>query len=139
MLNETNPYTSGPKYINSNDNVLYVDNAQLGDYGEYSDTYVPLSNDPQFSNSIMSDVVLTNCKLYLSLGKLNGNTCNIIPDQQDNNIGNVPPMFCQVPNNTSVSSHSVKTLLNQPSVYSSIQFYNPPISKLNKLEIKCVD
>jgi len=142
MLNYTNtnvypPYTSGPKYINTDENgILYVDTASPGDYGEYSDTFVPLTNDPQFSNSIISDLVLTNCKLYLSLGKLNGNTCNIIPDQCDNNIGNVPPIFCQVPNNTTISSHSVKTLLNQPSNYSSIQFYNPPISKLNKLEIK---
>jgi len=135
MLIEKQNYISGPKYINSIDNVLYVDNAQPGDYGEYSDTYTPLTNDPQFSNSIMSDVVLTNCKLYLSLGALNGNTCNVIPDQE-NGAGNVPPMFCQIPNNTTVSSNSVKTLLNQPGVYSSIQFYNPPISKLNKLEIK---
>lgn len=141
MLNYTNtditiPYTSGPKYINSVDNVLYVDTASPGDYGEYSDTFVPLTSDPQFSNCIMSDVVLTNCKLFLSLGKLNGDTCNIVPDQTGNNIGNVPPVFCQVPNNTTVSSRSVKTLLNQPHNYSSIQFYNPPLSKLNKLDIK---
>jgi hypothetical protein len=134
--NDSNTYVSGPIYINSTDNVLYVAPAVPGDYGEYSDTFVPLTKDPQFSNCIMSDVVLTNCKLYLSLGRLNGNTCNIVPDQQDNNIGNVPPIFCQVPNNTTVSSHSVKTMLSQPTVYSSIQFYNPPVSKLNKLDIK---
>jgi hypothetical protein len=138
MLNYTNDnsYISGPKYINSIDNVLYVDTASPGDYGEYSDTFVPLTSDPQFSNCIMSDVVLTNCKLFLSLGKLNGDTCNIVPDQTGNNIGNVPPVFCQIPNNTTVSSRSVKTLLNQPHNYSSIQFYNPPLSKLNKLDIK---
>jgi len=135
MLFGNEPFISGPKYINSVDNVLFVDNAVPGDYGEYSDTYVSLTNDPQFSNCIISDVVLTNCKLFLSLGKLNGNTCNVVPDQA-NGLGNVPPMFCQIPNNTTISSESVKTLLNQPSVYSSIQFYNPPLSKLNKLEIK---
>ena len=136
MLTGTVPYLSGPKYVNSTDNVLYVDTASPGDYGEYSDTFVPLTSDPQFSNCIMSDVVLTNCKLFLSLGKLNGDTCNIVPDQTGNNIGNVPPVFCQIPNNTTVSSRSVKTLLNQPHNYSSIQFYNPPLSKLNKLDIK---
>jgi hypothetical protein len=135
MLLGNSNFISGPKYINSIDNVLFVDTAQPGDYGEYSDTFVPLTKDPQFSNCIISDVVLTNCKLFLSLGKLNGNTCNVVPDQS-NGQGNVPCMFCQIPNNTTVSSHSVKTLLNQPSVYSSIQFYNPPISKLNKMEIK---
>jgi len=140
MLNYTNPdittpYMSGPKYITTVDNNLHVDIALPGDYGEFSNTPVPLTNDPQFSNCIISDVVLTDCKLFLSLGKLNGNTCNIVPDQTDG-TGNVPPMFCQVPNNTTVSSHSVKTMLGQPSMYSSIQFYNPPISKLNRLEIK---
>jgi len=136
LYNKTN-YVSGPKYINSTaDNILFVDPATPGDYGEVSDTLVPLTNDPQFGNCIISEVVLTNCKLYLSLGKLNGDTCNLIPDQSGNNIGNVPQIFCQVPNNTTVSSKSVKTLLNQPHNFSSIQFYNPPVSRLNKFEIK---
>ena len=141
MLNYTNqnitiPYMSGPKYINSVDNVLFVDIAYPGDYGEYSNNFVDPFCSPPFSNCIISDVVLTNCKLYLSLGKLNGDTCNIVSNQGDNKFGNVPNVFCQIPNNTSVSSKSVKTLLNQPQNYSSIQFYNPPISKINRLDIK---
>jgi hypothetical protein len=134
--NITVPYVTGPRYVNSKDGVLFVDTAAPGDYGEINGNYIPSTIQPEFSNCIMSDLVLTNCKLYLSLGKLNGDTCNIVPDQCDNNIGNVPPVFCQVPNNTVVSSHTVKTLLNQPSNYSSIQFYNPPVSRLNKLDIK---
>lgn len=141
MLNYTNdtitqPYYSGPKSINSIDNVLYVSVAQPGDYGEANGIDVPLNANCMFSNSILSDVVLTECKIFLSLGKLNGDTCTIVPDQSINNIGNVPQVFCQVPNNACVSSSSVKTMLNQPSVYSAIQFYNPPISKLNKFEVK---
>ena len=55
----------------------------------------------------------------------------------ENDTGkNVPPIFCQVPNNTCISSAAVKTLLNQPHNFSAIQFYNPPISKVNKFEIK---
>ena len=90
---------------------------------------------------------MTNAEIYCALadvegnigealGKLNGDTCSIVSDQGGNNLGNVPNIFCQVPNNTCVSSHSVKTLLNQPSNYSSIQFYNPPVSKLNRFDIK---
>jgi len=144
MLNYTNetitkPYMSSPKTISSNDNVLFVDTATPGDYGEYSNTFVGLKCNPPFSNCIISEVVLTNCKIFLSLGKLNGDTCNIVADQAGNNVGNVPYIFCQLPNNTSTSSRSVKTLLNQPSNYSGIQFYNPPISKLNRLEIKWLD
>lgn len=127
-------YISGPKIIKYN-NVLYVANAVPGDYGEFNGVNVPLNSDCAFSNCILSEVVLTHCKLYLSLGKLNGDTCNLTPDENGTDK-NVPPVFCQVPNNTCVSSASVKTLLNQPHNFSAIQFYNPPISKVNKLEIK---
>ena len=136
MLN-TGIYTSGPMYIDSTVNgILYVRVAVPGDYGEFNGIDVPLNANSLFSNCIISDVVLTHCKLYLSLGKLNGNTCNIVANQNEINTGNVPAVFCQIPNNTCVSSASVKTLLNQPHNFSAIQFYNPPISKINKLEIK---
>jgi hypothetical protein len=128
------PYVSGPKKINSSNNILYVDYALAGDHGDSSGGSIPLTNDIVFSNSIISEVVLTCSKIFLSLGKLNGDTCSVIPDQNGSN--NVPDIFCQVPNNTGVGSSSIKTLLNQPSVYSSIQFYNPPISKLQRLDVK---
>jgi hypothetical protein len=129
------PYISGPKFINFKNGSLYVDIAT--NYGEANDNPVPTYLDPLFGNSIISGLILTNDKLYLSLGKLNGNTCTIIADQTpDNSIGNVPEIFCQVPNNTCISSASVKTMLSQPNVYSAIQFYNPVINKLNVLDIK---
>ena len=130
------PYISGPIYIDSKNGVLFPRYAEPGDYGKYNGNFIPLNSDCMYSNCIISDVVLTDCKLFLSLGKLNGNTCNIVPDQGGHNTGNIPPIFCQIPNNTCVSSSSVKTLLNQPSNFSAIQFYNPPISKVNKLNIK---
>ena len=170
------PYNSGAMFINQQNGVLYVDYAVPGDSGVWFDgnniTEVPLNSDSLYSNCIISDVVLTNCKLYLSLDKLNGDTFNIVSHQNEynpgmvvNNInpfngtynnptipttntpqpvinsssynkGNVPKVFCQVPNNTCVSSSSVKTLLGQPNMFSCIQFYNPPINKLNKLYIK---
>jgi len=144
MLNYTNenitkPYMSSPKTINSVDNVLFVDIAAPGDYGEFSNTFVNLKCNGPYSNCIISDVVLTNCKIFLSLGKMNGDTCNIVADQAGTNIGNAPQVFCQLPNNTSTSSRSVKTLLNQPNNYSGTQFYNPPISRLNRLDIKWFD
>jgi hypothetical protein len=140
MLNYTTPtisqpYLSGPKFIDSADGVLYVSVAQPGDYGEYSGTNVPLNRDSIFSNCIMSDLVLTDCGIYLSISKLNGSTCTIVPDQSGKDQ-NIPPVFCQVPNNTVVSSASVKTLLGQPQQFSAIQFYNPVISKLNNMDIR---
>jgi hypothetical protein len=128
---------AGPKYISTNSSgILYVSTAQPGDFGQYAPGLdVPLNVDPVFSNCIISDVVLTDCKIFLSLGKLNGYTCNIIQDESGNDK-NVPPVFCQIPNNSCVSSSSTKTLLNQPGSFSAIQFYNPPLSKINKLDIK---
>ena len=135
-LNYNDVYVSGPKIIKSTSSgVLYVADAVLGDFGEYNGINVPLNGEPIYSNCIMSDVVLTNCKLFLSLGKLNGDTCNLISNESKNGY-NTPSIFCQLPNNTCVSSSSVKTLLNQPNFYSSMQFYNPPISKLTTLNIK---
>ena len=132
-----NIYVSGPMYIDSTiDGTLYIRTAVLGDYGEFNGISVPLNVEYLFSNCIISDVVLTHCKLYLSLGKLNGDTCNIVSNQNEINTGNVPQVFCQVPNNTCVSSAAVKTLLNQPHNFSAIQYYNPPISKINRLDIK---
>jgi hypothetical protein len=129
-------YISGPKETHLVNETLVVENAVPGDYGKVNGWNVPLNTDCQFSNCILSDVVLTHCKLYLSLGKLNGDTCNITPDENIISKKNVPPIFCQVPNNTCVSSAAVKTLLNQPHMFSAIQFYNPPISKVNKFEVK---
>jgi hypothetical protein len=141
MLLSKEPYYSGPKCVRSDPNGnLYVDTAT--NYGEYTDhcgqfKSVPSSADTHFSNCIMSDVVLTSCKLYLSLGKLDGDTCNIVGHQDPTySKGSVSTVFCQIPNNTIVSSKAVKTLLNQPGSYSSIQFYNPPVHRLNRLEIK---
>ena len=137
------PYTSGPTKILSNDFGLYI--GIPTNYGEYTDSLgniqqVPTNADSVFSNSILSGQVLTNDKIYLSLGKLNGTTCNIVANQNPNiQNGNIGTVFCQIPNNTSVSSASIKTMLNQPSVYSAIQFYNPPISKINNLEIAWYD
>jgi hypothetical protein len=133
------PYVSGPTVIKSNEFGLYVGIAT--NYGEYTDStgnvqYIPTTADNVFSNSIVSNQVLTIDKLYLSLGDLNGTTCNIIADQNPDSIsGNVGTVFCQVPNNTCVSSASVKTMLGQPNVYSAIQFYNPPVGPLLKLDI----
>ena len=132
------PYISGPTVISSDEYGLYVNVAS--NYGEYTDPSgnvqpVPPNSDCVYSNSILSNQVLTNDKIYLSLGKLNGSTCNIVSNQNpDSRKGNVPDIFCQIPNNTCMSSASVKTMLNQP-VYNAIQFYNPVINKINVIDI----
>jgi hypothetical protein len=133
------PYVSGPRCIKSQESGLYVGVAT--GYGKYTDCHGHLveickNSDALFSNCIISDVVLTHDKLYLSLGKLNGNTCNVLSYQTPScTKGNVQNIFCQVPNNTIVSSSAVKTMLNQPGSYSAIQFYNPLVNRLNRLDV----
>lgn len=120
------PLTSGPVIIATDaNNNLYVKTATAGDYGS-----IPVTSDPEFSNSILSNIVLTDCRIFLSLGKLDGTTV-----LQVGNTG-IPSIFCQIPNNTDISSANVKTMIGQPNFYSSIQFYNPVINDINRLDIK---
>ena len=118
---------------------LVVAAAVLGDYGNYGGD-IPVNNFAEkiFGNTIASDVVLVECSIYLSLGQLNGDTLILPPDESGENK-NIPPIFCQVPNNTIVGSQFTKTLLSQPSVWSGVQFYNPPVSTVNKLDVRWYD
>ena len=126
---EALPLVSGPRIIKSDtNNNLYVTTAVPGDFGN-----VGLYSDPLFSNCILSNLILTDCRIFLSLGPLDGTT--VLQASGYNNT-QVPSLFCQVPNNSYISSGNVKTILNQPSVYSSVQFYNPTVNNINKLDIK---
>jgi hypothetical protein len=122
---------------NINGNLVVTDASNSEYYGNYNGTET--KSDTQFNNSIVSDLVLTNCNIYLSLGKLNSNTIQFITNENPNINPNIPSIFCEIPNNITVSSGSVKTILNQPSVWSSENFYNPPLSDLRKIEIKWYD
>ena len=102
-------------------------------YGSYNG--VDTLNDSQFNNTISSNLVLTDANIYLSMAKLNSNTIQFVSNQNVNINSNIPSIFCEIPNNTTVSSNSVKTVLNQPSVWTSENFYNPPLADLRKLEI----
>ena len=123
------PLFSGPKDVFQDPNqYLYVGVATT--FGS-----VGLNSDPYYSRCILSNVVLTDCRIYLSLGKLDGGTISQIANYNPL-VSNIPAIFCQVPNNSYISSANVKTLLSQPNVYSSVQFYNPTINGINKLDIR---
>ena len=117
---------------NGDGNVVVTSND--GGYGMYDGFML---DDYIFNNTIASDTVLTNCSIYLSLGALNSNTIQFAPSENGGN--NVSNIFCEIPNNTSVSSVSNKTLLNQPSIWSGVNFYNPPVANLTRLEVKWYD
>jgi len=54
-------------------------------------------------------------------------------------------IFCQIPDNntpltaTSATSNNIISLLIGPHMYESIQFYNPPINKINTIDVLFFD
>ena len=130
--------TNAINIVDNSNGVLVVANASATEYyGNYDG--VPTTIDSQFSNTIVSNLVLTNCNIYLSLGRLNSNTIQFITNDNPLMSANVPSIFCEIPNNTTVSSNSVKTLLNQPCVWSSENFYNPPVPEVQKFDVTWYD
>ena len=129
-LNVTQPIN----IIDNINGVLQVVTASTsGYYGNYNG--VDTTTDSQFDNTITSELVLTDSNIYLSLGKMNSNTIQFVSNQNPFLSSNIASIFCEIPNNTTVSSNAVKTLLNQPCVWSSENFYNPPLADVRKLEV----
>jgi hypothetical protein len=130
---------SGPRYIKDSVAGLYPGDFTPGDYGSQSiepPGYIPSNLDYLYSNCIMSNNILIDTKIYLSLGKLDGDTCNLIQDESGKNQTS-PSIFCQVQNyNNTLNSSSITALLSKPGYYNSMQYYNPPVSKLNKFNIR---
>jgi hypothetical protein len=123
--------TSGPVIVKQNAaGNLYVATATAGEYGS-----VGINSDPIFSNCILSGPVLTDGRIYLSLGnQMNGDTTSQVTNYNAS-VNNVPRFFCQIPNNASVSSGTVKTLLGNPAVHSSTQYYNPLVNNVNQFNV----
>jgi hypothetical protein len=107
-----------------------------------------ISATVKFNTSIQSNV--QNQSLILSIQQLNGNTVRIAGNtiagnsNQGNNTvqGNI---FCQIPENCTpitpggLTPNNIISLLIGARVYESIQFYNPPINRLNQLDIQWYD
>ena len=148
-------YTSDPDLLVSNPLSINNDNgvagqvkpviASPGDYGVYynsdgSTGAIPLENDAYFGNTILSNVVLTNCKIFLSLGsEYCSSNSTIFFAKGTNNSDKTTPegkfIFCQVPTNGPVSSAIARTLLAQPHTFSCTQYYNPAIVIKNSFRV----
>lgn len=101
-----------------------------------------------FNGSIPNNI--KNQCVLLNIPQLNGNVTRIATNVIANNPsqgslsvqGNI---FSQVPDNNtpliigSNASNNIISLFIGPHMYESIQFYNPPISNLNKLDINLTD
>lgn len=87
-----------------------------------------------------------NSTFFLSIKELNGLSLDIASNDQENYVNT--EYFCQMPDNYTPlgggsriepnPSNCISTFINN-SPYNAIQYYNPPISKLNRLSISFFD
>ena len=99
----------------------------------------------------MSVIVLSNIIIFfiliVNIKQLNGKTLviagnvNSANSSQGNNSVQ-GEIFCQIPDFSSaltLSTSDTISLYIGPHMYESIQYYNPPISKINRLDIQLYD
>jgi hypothetical protein len=102
----------------------------------------------KFNTAITTNVI--NQSIILSIPQLNNKTTTIAGNIVQGNSGQgnnsvQGAIFVQIPdNNTPLiiganASNNIITLLIGPHMYESIQFYNPPINKLNTIDVAWFD
>ena len=99
-----------------------------------------ISATVKFNSAIPPSVI--NKTLLLSIPQLNGNT-NVVAG--NNNIGVIGDFFTQVPDNctpltpTTLTSTNTISLFIGARMYDSVQYYNPPIDKINQIDVNWID
>ena len=102
----------------------------------------------KFNTAIPTNI--QNRCIILNIPQLNGNTCRVAGNVSSSNSSqgsNVVQgaIFCQIPDNNtpltsgSVTSNNIISLLIGSHTYDSIQFYNPPISRINTIDVSWFD
>lgn len=100
-------------------------------------------------NSTIPTNVKNQC-ILLNIPQLNGNTCRIAGNVSTSNSSQGSntvqgAIFCQIPDNNtpltsgSVTSNNIISLLIGSHLYESVQYYNPPINRLNSIEVSWYD
>jgi len=101
-----------------------------------------------FSGNIPTNV--KNQCVILNIPQLNGNTTRMASNVLSNNpsqgtLSTQGSIFCQIPdNNTPLligtnASNNIISLFIQNHKYECLQFYNPPISNINRLDVSLAD
>ena len=86
----------------------------------------------------------TNQVYNPSTGQYDPSVVNVSnPSQGSNSVQGA--VFCQIPDNNTpltnggITSNNIISLLISPRVYNSIQFYNPPLNRLNTIDVMWYD
>ena len=98
-----------------------------------------------FSGSIPTNVI--NRSVIMSIPQLNGNLAPRVAGNisgSNSQVGSnsvISQLFAQIPDNCTPQSHANNTLsfYSTPSWYQTIQFYNPPVNKLNRIDVQWYD
>jgi len=114
--------------------------APSGSRGDEVNNYICIPNNVRFKSVVMS------------IPQLNNKTISIANDSDNNNIYTGSSIFCQIPDNftplgggddvgtalTKRPANTISTFIGGPP-FSAEQFYNPPLSNINKLDIYLYD
>uniref|UniRef100_A0A6C0I995 Uncharacterized protein n=1 Tax=viral metagenome TaxID=1070528 RepID=A0A6C0I995_9ZZZZ len=98
-------------------------------------------------NGIDIPASVKNSTLLVNIPQLNGNSVNVA-NEINNSLYVSNKIFCQIPDNYTplgggngavpTPANSISTFVNN-SPYSAVQFYNPPLSNVNVLDISILD
>ena len=128
LSSDLSTYSNGYSTFNlSTDNINQIYKAEL------------ISATVVFNTAIPNEV--KNSTLLLSIPTLNGNTLRVAGNNTGTNSYQ-GQMFCQIPDNntpliigTNPSNNTISLLIG-PHMYESIQYYNPPINKINNIGVQ---
>ena len=89
-----------------------------------------------FSDTSGIPATVKNQSIILSIPQLNGNILSI--PGNENTQGSI---FCQIPDNCTPLNlnNKIISLFQTSNNYESIQYYNPPLNKLNQINIQWYD
>jgi hypothetical protein len=128
-------------------NNVYSFNMQVDNIGKVYKAEM-IAATVAFSSAIPNNI--KNACMIVNIPQLNGNTARVAGNikagnaQQGTN-STQGSIFCQIPDNNtpltpaSATSNNIISLIVGPHMYDSIQFYNPPISNLNRLDLSFYD
>ena len=138
ILNSVNGTLGNSQTVSFNmalDNVNNIYKAELITATVHFQTTIPTNIR---YNSLIVNIKQLNGKTLVIAGNVNSANSS----QGNNSVQG--EMFCQIPDASSVLSaplaaNDTISLYIGPHMYESIQYYNPPISKINRLDIQLYD
>jgi len=92
----------------------------------------------KFNTAINTEVI--NNTILLSIPQMNQNTFRVAGNATKNNITQ-SSIFCQVPDNSTpitpggLTSNNIISLFIGARMFDSVQYYNPPMNKLNTIDV----